>query len=130
VKNLLNRISNLFNQSPDEASRPANSVETPVLQGNLGGGSAPGVEKIITDLQAYIAGKARNKLEPHEVSSSDSLWSAGHIDSLSYVEFLAFIEGQYGVVVPDVQLSGQLNTLEALGAFIASTMNHSVEKND
>jgi acyl carrier protein len=130
VKNLFNRISNLFDQSPSETSAPAKSAEPPVLDRNPSDGSAPDVEKIITDLQAYIASKSRHKLDPHEVSSTDSLWSAGHIDSLSYVEFLMFIERQYGVIVPDVQLSGQLNSLEALGTFIVSTMNHTAENND
>jgi acyl carrier protein len=130
VKKLLNRISNLFDQSPGDSSTAVNSDTAPALAKSPDDGSAPGVEKIIITLQTYIAGKARYKVAPHEIRIHESLWSAGHIDSLSYVEFLVFIEREYGVTVPDVQLSGRLNTLDALATFIFSTMNVFPEKND
>ena len=127
MKKFFNRISSLFDQPPAQtATSPSPETAAP-LDKIPEDGSGSGVGKIIEDLQTYLAGKARYKVTPQEITSNDSLWSAGHIDSLSYVEFLVFIERKYGVVVPDVQLSGRLNTLEALASFISSSM---APKND
>ena len=49
-----------------------------------------------------------------DVDAGDHLFSSGHIDSMSGIALLTFIEERYGVEIEDLELVEPLNTLRAL----------------
>jgi len=82
---------------------------------------ATSVETVTLALCTYLAGKSRTRRSPEQFDPGANVWLAGYVDSLAYVEFLVFIEEQYGVLISDVDLAGDLNTLGAVAAFVCES---------
>jgi acyl carrier protein len=76
------------------------------------------VAPVVRELCTYLAGKSRAQLTPDQLDPAGNVWLAGYVDSLSYVEFLVHIQERYGVEVSDVDLTGPLNSIQALASFI------------
>ena len=76
------------------------------------------VAPVVRELCEYIAGKSRSKLAPGDLDPAGNVWLAGYVDSLSYVEFLVFIQERYGVEVSDVDLTGPLNSIQAIANYV------------
>jgi len=82
-------------------------------------------EVVVRELCAHLAGKSRPRLSPEDLDTTANVWLAGYVDSLSYVEFLTFIETQYGVSISDVDLTGPLVSIRGLASFICSKTRRS-----
>lgn len=78
------------------------------------------VEPVIRVLAGYLAGKSRTRLLPEQLNPDENVWTSGYVDSLGYVEFLVFVEEQFGVTVTDVELVGDMNTLRAVARHICA----------
>jgi acyl carrier protein len=125
MKTLLAWIAGLFSADQVAASTPAPGTGH-TTQGQAvdespdpSGPAAP-VQQVARELRVYLASKSRTRLSPDQVSGQANMWDVGYVDSLSYVEFLAFIEKQYNVTIPDVQLTARLSTVDAVARFICS----------
>lgn len=75
---------------------------------------------VLECLRGRIAALSRGRLRPGEVDADAHLLDRGYLDSLSYVEFLLYVETDWAVRVPDAHLIGRFNTLRALAAHIAA----------
>lgn len=123
MKGIRTRLGGLFSRSesdaPTQPQKEAPSASAPAQAASAGEVTAS-VAGIVDDLRRYIESKGRGRWAADEVDADINLWDAGYVDSLSYVEFLVYIEAQYGVSIPDVELTDRLSTLEALATFVSS----------
>jgi acyl carrier protein len=125
MKGIRTRLGGLFSRSESDApTQPHPQQEAPSAsvsaQASSAGVPTASVAGIVDDLRGYIESKGRGRWSADEVDADINLWDAGYVDSLSYVEFLVYIEAQYGVSIPDVELTDRLSTLEALATFVAA----------
>lgn len=75
--------------------------------------------RVIADrLRAFVVEKSDGLLEPDAVDPEGHLYDAGYVDSQSSVALLAFIEGEWGVEVTEVELVGRLSSLDSLARHV------------
>jgi len=72
-------------------------------------------------LREVIAEQSDGLLTAADVPADAPLLDEGHLDSLSSVKVLMFIEKSYGVEIQESELTGRLNTLAALVKHVAAT---------
>ena len=59
-----------------------------------------------------------------DVTDTDALLSTGLIDSLSFVDLVAFLAGKYGVTVSELDMVPEnFDTIEAMARFVARKQN-------
>lgn len=82
-------------------------------------GTAPDPEAAIQSaLAGRVAALSRGRVRADGVLPDAHLLDRGWLDSVSVVELLAFVEAQWGVVIPETRLAGRLGTLRALSAHV------------
>jgi acyl carrier protein len=74
-------------------------------------GSAEARASVIQALRHRVAEGSGGRLRAAQIHENEQLFDRGYLDSFSYVEFLAFIEGTYHVRIDDSQLVGHLRTI-------------------
>jgi acyl carrier protein len=82
--------------------------------------NAKGGANIEQALREVIAEQSDGQLTAEEIPSDEPLLEEGHLDSLSSVKVLMFIEEQYGVEIQESELTGRLETLDALVKHVAA----------
>jgi acyl carrier protein len=81
-------------------------------------GAADSRARVIQALRNHVAQGSGGRLRAAEIHEQGQLFDRGYLDSFSYVEFLAFIEHEYGVRIDDSQLAGHLTTIAAMADHI------------
>ena len=79
------------------------------------------------DVRRHVAEGSRGRLTAQEIREDGELFDRGYLDSLSYVEFLVFIEHTYRVRIDDSQLAGHLSTIAAMAEYILQEQTSPVE---
>jgi acyl carrier protein len=75
-------------------------------------------EAVVRSLVRQIVKQADNQLTYESVDPDAVMCDRGYIDSLTYVEFLVFVEETYGVRILDHQLRGNLRTVSEVADWI------------
>ena len=70
-------------------------------------------------LREVIAEQSDGAHTPDGIEGAAPLLDDGYLDSMSSVKVLLFIEETYGVAIEEVELTGRLNTLNALVQHVA-----------
>ena len=76
------------------------------------------------DLQARIL-KVLNSITKKEVSPGpeDSLFVSGLLDSFALTDFVAALEGEFGISIPDSDLSARkFDTLNKVSAYVSAKL--------
>lgn len=77
-------------------------------------------DSIVGELRRQVVELSNGELPEQAIDTSAPLLDYGYVDSLSAVTLLHFVEERYGVAVPEIDLVGPLNSLEALARHIGS----------
>jgi acyl carrier protein len=75
-------------------------------------------DEIERALRECIAQLSDGKLTASAIDPRAHLFDFGYVDSFKSAELLSFIQKRWGVDVPEIQLVGRLNTLDALARHI------------
>jgi acyl carrier protein len=94
--------------APPSASSRASAVAIPV-------GSR---EAVVRALVTQIVKQSGNGLTSDSIDPDAGMCDRGYIDSLTYVEFLLFVEETYGVRISDYQLTSSLRTVSAVADWV------------
>ena len=70
--------------------------------------------RILDRLRALVVEQSDARLSLQDVAATDDLFDCGHLDSMSAVALLEFIDERYGVRIDQAELVGRLSTLDAL----------------
>ena len=76
--------------------------------------ASPEHGRILDRLRAFVVEQSDASLSPQDVAATDDLFDCGHLDSMSAVALLEFIDERYGVRIDQAELVGRLSTLDAL----------------
>jgi acyl carrier protein len=81
--------------------------------------AAPGAPDVVLDsLRECVVKLSDGKLTAAAIDPKGHIFDFGYVDSFKSAELLTFVEKQYGVSIPEVQLVGQLCTLDAIARHI------------
>ena len=79
----------------------------------------PAVTEIIGGLRELVVQHGDGAVLSENVGAGDPLFDRGHIDSMSGISLLTYIEDHYGVLIEDFELVETLTSLRALAQRIA-----------
>ena len=79
-------------------------------------------QHLLESLAIRVASLNRD-LKPESIDPDVGLLDAGYVDSLAMADFVAGIEGEYGVAIDADRLLGDLYSLRALADWIAAYGN-------
>ena len=132
MKRLFERVlgrSSADEDGPDALVQPTTVArESPASNEPVGSsGPADSRASVIQALQEHVARSSRGRLSAQEVREDAEMFDRGYLDSLSYVEFLVFIEHTYRVRIDDTQLAGHLSTIGAMAEHILQEQTSPVE---
>jgi acyl carrier protein len=75
-------------------------------------------EAVVRALVKQIVKQSENELTYESIDPGAAMCDRGYLDSLTYVEFLVFVEETYGVRISDYQLTSSLRTLSAVADWV------------
>ena len=111
----LRRLRESLRRSPvaaaDEAPRRPDSAEN---------AASPEHVRTLDRLRALVVEQSDARLSPQDVVATDDLFDCGHLDSMSAVALLEFIDERYGVRIDQAELVGRLSTLDALVRYVVA----------
>lgn len=85
-------------------------------------------EEIAEHLEAFIRTQFAIASSDSRFSRSALLFEHGYVDSVGAVELLAFVQEQFGVLVPDEELlSDDFSTIDGIATVIARVSREPVE---
>lgn len=132
MKRLLERVlgrSSADEDKPDALAQPTTAASESRASNEPVGASglADSRASVIQALRRHVAEGSRGRLTAQEIREDGALFDRGYLDSLSYVEFLVFIEHTYRVRIDDSQLAGHLSTIAAMADHILQEQTSPVE---
>ena len=77
-------------------------------------------DQTLQAIVSFLVEHSENKLSVGDIDPDAGVFEYGYVDSLRVAMLFDFIEDRWGVVVPEVEIVGRLNTLKALAEFVAS----------
>jgi len=104
------RFAHALFGSPDATSAPEAPAEA----------AASELEPVVEALRIVVSEQSDDALPPSAIGAGDHLYDCGHMDSMSAVALLGFIEERYGVTIDEVELAGDLCSLDALARRIVA----------
>lgn len=69
---------------------------------------------------SYLVENSESRLRVTDIDTEADIFEYGYVDSLGVTNLFAFVEQRWGIVVPEAEIVGNLNTLKALAEFIDS----------
>jgi acyl carrier protein len=73
-----------------------------------------GGEAVLTALKLKVAELSSGQMSPELIDPAVSLFDYGYVDSLSAVTLISFVDETYGVSVTELDLVGELGSIQAL----------------
>ena len=67
---------------------------------------------------SYLVETSESRLRVTDIDTDVDIFEYGYVDSLRVTKLFEFVEQRWGVVVPEAEIVGRLNTLKALAEFI------------
>lgn len=83
------------------------------------GADASGAAAVLASLRECVSRLSEGKLAVEAIDPKGHIFDCGYVDSFRSAELLNFVEKQYAVSIPEVQLVGALCTLDAIARHIA-----------
>jgi acyl carrier protein len=77
-------------------------------------------DAVLDSLRECVVKLSDGKLTAAAIDPTAHIFDFGYVDSFKSAELLTFVEKQYGVNIPEVQLVGALCTLEAIARHVQS----------
>ena len=81
----------------------------------------PAYGAIVERLRSLVVQHSDGTRSPGDVGAGDPLYVRGHVDSVSALALLTFIEDHYGVTIDEEDLVGRLHSLDALARHILAS---------
>lgn len=82
--------------------------------------AAPVPSDPLPTLRNWVEELSRGRLRADTLDPRARMWDRGYLDSVTYVQFLARVEAEWGVRIPEHRLTGSLGTLSAVAAHVAA----------
>ncbi len=102
--------------------RPAAGTRPPALRAPAAAPAPPGPShrEIVERLRCLVVQQSDGTRSPEDVGEGDHLYERGHLDSMSALALVVFIEDNYRVTIDEADLVGPLCSLDALARHIAA----------
>jgi acyl carrier protein len=75
--------------------------------------------QVLASLREYVSRLSDGKLAVGAIDAKGHIFDCGYVDSFKSAELLNFVEKQFGVSIPEVELVGALCTLESIARHVA-----------
>lgn len=126
---LFDRIKRAVAGSSDDGDTAASNQKEAAAQTATSSRAAPAgtvsasgmnADQTLQAIVSFLVEHSENKLSVGDIDPDADVFEYGYVDSLRVAMLFDFIEDRWGVVVPEVEIVGRLNTLKALAEFVAS----------